>query len=108
MAKSGRGFAVLAAFALGSLCFVGYQPAARSAENRVAMRGAAVEWDPKLSRDVVEVRGGQSLFKQTYPGHLKRGIKRERVVVGPVFFRTSKSLSFEKRKPTKTNLHDPE
>ena len=39
--------------ALNSVSFVNPQPVERS--SRMAMKGSAVEWVPKLSRDVVEV-----------------------------------------------------
>mmetsp|Transcript_31886 Transcript_31886/g.59967 ORF Transcript_31886/g.59967 Transcript_31886/m.59967 type:complete len:137 (+) Transcript_31886:85-495(+) len=56
MAKSNLLAAVLLVAFLGSsLSFVGMRAAPRPAESRIALRGAAVEWDPVLTRDVVEI-----------------------------------------------------
>ena len=90
MAKSSLLPAILAAFALGSLSFVGYQPAARTADNRVAMRGAAVEWDPKLSRDVVEV-----MFTAPAQGARARMLVRSDADVMEVLKDGRKKLGFD-------------
>mmetsp|Transcript_5842 Transcript_5842/g.13500 ORF Transcript_5842/g.13500 Transcript_5842/m.13500 type:complete len:162 (-) Transcript_5842:86-571(-) len=57
MAKSSLlPFALLgAALFASSVSFVGLRPVATPRTERVAMKGAAVEWDPVLTRDVVEI-----------------------------------------------------
>ena len=74
--------------ALNSVSFVNPQPVERS--SRMAMKGSAVEWVPKLSRDVVEV-----MFTAPAQGARSRMLIRADADVSEVIKQGRKKLGFD-------------
>ena len=74
--------------ALNSVSFVNPQPIERS--SRMAMKGSAVEWVPKLSRDVVEV-----MFTAPAQGARSRMLIRADADVSEVIKQGRKKLGFD-------------
>ena len=74
--------------ALNSVSFVNPQPVERS--SRMAMKGAAVEWTPKLSRDVVEV-----MFTAPAQGARARMLIKADATVDDVIKMGRKKLAFD-------------
>eukprot|EP00438_Fugacium_kawagutii_P021137 Skav230965 [mRNA] locus=scaffold644:14762:15175:+ [translate_table: standard] len=74
--------------ALNSVSFVNPQPVERS--SRMAMKGAAVEWNPKLSREVVEI-----MFTAPAQGARSRMLVRADDDVSKVITMGRKKLGFD-------------